>query len=41
MIDYVFYNGEPIIEFRLKHLNGYVDKFMIVKSIYTHSGNKI
>ena len=38
--DYVIYNGEPIIEFRLKYLNNYVDKFIIVESIYTHSGNK-
>ena len=38
--DYILYNGEPIIEFRLKYLNNYVDKFIIVESIYTHSGNK-
>jgi beta-1,4-mannosyl-glycoprotein beta-1,4-N-acetylglucosaminyltransferase len=38
--DYVIYNGEPIMEFRLKYLNNYVDKFIIVESIYTHSGNK-
>ena len=38
--DYIIYNGEPIIEFRLKYLNKYVDKFIIVESIYTHSGNK-
>ena len=38
--DYVIYNGEPIIEFRLKYLNDYVDRFIIVESIYTHSGNK-
>ena len=37
--DYVIYNCEPIIEFRLKYLNEYVDKFIIVESIYTHSGN--
>jgi beta-1,4-mannosyl-glycoprotein beta-1,4-N-acetylglucosaminyltransferase len=37
--DYVIYNGEPIMEFRLKYLNNYVDKFIIVESIYTHSGN--
>ncbi len=40
IIDYVLYNGEPIIEFRLKYLNKYVDKFIIVESIYTHLGNK-
>ena len=38
--DYVIYNGEPIIEFRLKYLNDCVDRFIIVESIYTHSGNK-
>jgi hypothetical protein len=38
--DYVIYNGEPIIEFRLKYLNDYVDYFIIVESIYTHSGKK-
>ena len=38
--DYVIYNGEPIIEFRLKYLNDYVDRFIIVESIYTHSGIK-
>ena len=40
VIDYVLYNGEPIIEFRLKYLNDYVDIFIIVESMYTHSGNK-
>ena len=36
--DYIIYNGEPIIEFRLKYLNDYVDRFIIVESMYTHSG---
>jgi len=40
IIDYVIYNGEPIIEFRLKYLNECVDMFIIVESIFTHSGNK-
>ncbi len=40
IIDYVLYNDKPMIEFRLKYLNEYVDKFIIVESIYTHSGNK-
>ena len=40
VIDYVLYNGEPIIEFRLKYLHKYVDLFIIVESMYTHSGNK-
>ncbi len=38
--DYVLYNEEPIIEFRLKYLKNYVDRFIIVESIYTFSGNK-
>ncbi len=38
IIDYALHNDEPIIEFRLKYLNKYVDKFIIVESIYTHSG---
>ena len=40
VFDYVLYNGEPIIEFRLKYLNDYVDIFIIVESMYTYSGNK-
>ncbi len=40
IIYYILYNGEPIIEFRLKYLNKYVDKFIIVESIYTHSGKR-
>ena len=34
--NYVIYNGEPIIEFRLKYLNDCVDRFIIVESIYIH-----
>ncbi len=37
-IDYVLYNGEPIIE--LKYLSKRVEKFIIMESIFTHSGNK-
>jgi beta-1,4-mannosyl-glycoprotein beta-1,4-N-acetylglucosaminyltransferase len=40
VIDNVLYNGDPIIEFRLKYLNEYGDVFLIVESIYTHSGNR-
>ena len=40
VFDYVLYNGEPIMEFRLKYLNDYVDHFIIAESIYTHSGRK-
>jgi hypothetical protein len=35
-IDNVLYNGEPIIEFRLKYfLNKYVGMFIIVESVFT------
>ncbi len=37
VLDYVLYNGKPIVEFRLKYLNNFVDRFIIVVSIYTHS----
>ena len=40
IFDYVLYNGEPIMEFRFEYLNNYVDRFIIVESIYTHSGIK-
>ncbi len=36
LIDYVLYNREQIIEFRLKYINKYVDIFIIVESIFTH-----
>jgi hypothetical protein len=34
IIDYFLYNGEPIIEFRLKYLNEYVDKFREVTTFF-------
>ncbi len=40
VIDYVLYNGVPIVEFRIKYLNKYVDMLIIVESMFTHSGNK-
>ena len=40
IFDYVLYNGKPIIEFRLNFSNNYVDRIIIVESIYTFSGNK-
>ncbi len=38
--DYVLYNDEPFIEFRLKDLDKYADQVVIVESIYTHSWNR-
>jgi beta-1,4-mannosyl-glycoprotein beta-1,4-N-acetylglucosaminyltransferase len=40
IIDYIIYNGEPIVEYRLQYLNDYVDYFVLVESFYTHSGKK-
>lgn len=40
ILDFFSYNGEPIVNFRLKYLYDYVDKFIIVESIYTYSGIK-
>lgn len=40
ILDNFIYNGEPIVYFRLKYLYDYVDKFIIVENIYTHSGKK-
>ena len=40
IIDYIIYNGEPIVEYRLQYLNNYVNYFVIVESAFTHSGKK-
>jgi beta-1,4-mannosyl-glycoprotein beta-1,4-N-acetylglucosaminyltransferase len=40
IIDNIIYNGEPIVEYRLQYLNDYVDYFVLVESLYTHSGKK-
>ena len=37
---FMFYDEEMILDFRLNYLNDYVDKFVIVESSYTHSGEK-
>jgi beta-1,4-mannosyl-glycoprotein beta-1,4-N-acetylglucosaminyltransferase len=34
------YNGEPIVEYRLKYLADVVDAFVVVESSFTHSGKK-
>jgi len=39
LIDNFLYNGEPIVELRLKYLNPYVDRFFITEARYTFSGN--
>ena len=36
----MFFDEEMILDFRLNYLNDYVDKFIIVESSYTHSGEK-
>ena len=37
---FMFFDEEMLLDFRLNHLNDYVDKFVIVESTYTHSGEK-
>ena len=36
----MFFDEEMLLELRLKTLNKYIDKFIIVESKYTHSGDK-
>lgn len=38
LIDNFLYNGEPIVELRLKYLDPYVDRFFITEARYTFSG---
>ena len=35
---FMYYDEEMILDLRLNYLNNYVDYFVIVESIYTHSG---
>ncbi len=37
---FMFFDEEMLLDFRLNYLNEYVDKFIIVESSYTHSGDK-
>ena len=37
---FMFYDEEMVLDLRLNCLNAYVDKFIIVESSYTHSGEK-
>jgi len=36
----MFFDEEMLLDFRLNYLNDYVDKFIVVESSYTHSGEK-
>ena len=36
----MFFDEEMLLSLRLKTLNKYIDKFIIVESKYTHSGDK-
>lgn len=40
LVDTFLYNGEPIVELRLKHMNPFIDQFFITESRYTFSGKK-
>ena len=35
-----FYNEKLLMDIRFNILNDYVDKFIVVESHYSHSGNK-
>ena len=37
---FMFFDEEMLLDFRLNYLNDYIDKFVIVESSYTHSGEK-
>jgi len=37
---FMFFDEEMLLDLRLNYLNTYVDKFVIVESTYTHSGEK-
>ena len=37
---FMFYDEEMILDLRLNYLDPYVDRFIIVESSYTHSGEK-
>ena len=37
---FMFYDEEMLLDIRLNTLDKYVDKFIIVESLYTHSGDK-
>lgn len=37
---FMFFDEEMLLDFRLNYLNNYVDKFVVVESLYTHSGEK-
>lgn len=38
--DVFLYNGEPIVEARIKYLEDHVDQFVLIESPWTFSGNK-
>ena len=37
---FMFFDEEMLLDLRLNILNEYVDKFVIMESKFTHSGNK-
>jgi len=40
LVDTFSFNGEPVVQLRLQYLYPHVDRFFIVESWITHSGNK-
>ena len=37
---FMYFNEDLILDVRLNELNEYVDKFVIIESNFTHSGEK-
>ena len=37
---FMYYDEDLILDLRLNLLNNYVDEFLIVESLYTHSGER-
>ena len=37
---FMYYDEDTVVDIRLNYLDAYVDKFVIVESKFTHSGNR-
>ncbi len=37
---FMYFDEDMLLDLRLNYLNDYVDKFVLVESLFTHSGKK-
>ena len=37
---FMYFDEDMLLDLRLNYLNDYVDKFVLVESLFTHSGQK-